>query len=392
MQLVEKHIIKGSNPIFNEMDILAFKAKNLYNSALYLHRQRYNDGLPHLSGYDMIKQMQTHESYVTLPRKVSQQIILKLDKSYKSYFAALKAYKKDASKFKAIPKPPKYKDSAKGRFMVIYSKQAINKGNKLSGTNITVKTSKQNINEIRIIPNRDKTYTIEVVYTVADVPKKEDNGKIASIDLGLDNLMTLSSNAAKPIILNGKPLKSINQYYNKKKAYLQSKLRDNKKTSKRIQKLTSKRNNKINDYLHKATTLVINYLVSNDITTLIVGYNKEWKQRINIGSKNNQNFVGIPFLRVIQMLEYKCQLKGITLTKTEESYTSKTSFLDNEIPKKQESYLGRRVKRGLFKSASGKVINADLNGSLQIMKKVVPNAFSNGIEGFVVSPMVVTVK
>jgi putative transposase len=291
-----------------------------------------------------------------------------------------------------MPKPPKYKDSTTGRFMLNYTKQAILKGNKLSGTNIVVKTSKQNINEIRILPNSDKTYTIEVVYTVADVPKKENNGKIASIDLGLNNLMTIGSNAAKPIIINGKPLKSINQYYNKKNAYLQSKLRDNKKTSKRIQKLTSKRNNKINDYLHKATTLVINYLVSNDITTLIVGYNKEWKQRINIGSKNNQNFVGIPFLRVIEILEYKCELKGITLTKTEESYTSKTSFLDNEMPKKQESYLGRRVKRGLFKSASGKAINADLNASLQIMKKVVPNAFSNGIEGFVVSPTVITVK
>jgi len=162
MQLVEKHIIKGSNPIFKEIDILAFKAKNLYNSALYIHRQRYNEGLPYLSGYEMINQMQTHESYVALPRKVSQQVVLKLDKSYKAYFTALKAYKKDASKFKAMPKPPKYKDSAKGRFMVIYSKQAINKGNKLSGTNITVKTPKQNINEIRIVPNSDNTYTYQI--------------------------------------------------------------------------------------------------------------------------------------------------------------------------------------------------------------------------------------
>jgi putative transposase len=185
-------------------------------------------------------------------------------------------------------------------------------------------------------------------------------------------------------------MKSVNQYYNKTKAKLQSKLENDKRTSKRIEKLTLKRNNKINDYLHKASRYIVNQLVSKDISKLIIGYNKQWKQDINIGKRNNQNFVNIPFYKFISMLEYKCELEGVEMITHEESYTSKCSFLDNEPIKKHDSYLGKRIKRGLFRSSKGELINADLNGSYNIMRKVVPN-FTNGIEGVVVHPRLITV-
>ena len=181
----------------------------------------------------------------------------------------------------------------------------------------------------------------------------------------------VSSNVVKPFSINGKPLKSINQYYDKEKARLQAHLKCNKKTSKRINSITNIRNNKVKDYLHKSSREIVNFLVSNNISTLIIGYNEEWKQNINLGRTNNQSFVNIPFYTFINQLDYKCKLEGINVILTEESYTSKCSFLDNESIEKHESYLGKRIKRGLFKSAEGKLINADLNGSLNILKKVV---------------------
>jgi putative transposase len=193
----------------------------------------------------------------------------------------------------------------------------------------------------------------------------------------------------KPIILNGKPCKSINQYYNKKIAFFKSILTtENKKISTRVLNLTLKRDNKIKDYLHKSSRYIVNHLISNQINTLIIGKNKEWKKEINIGKRNNQNFVQLPHSIFISMLEYKCKLLGIRVIITEESYTSKCSFLDNEAICKHSNYLGKKVKRGLFKSFQGKYINADLNGSLNILKKVVPNTiYSNGIEVIVVSPV-----
>ena len=219
----------------------------------------------------------------------------------------------------------------------------------------------------------------------------DNNDRYCSIDLGLNNLATIGSNVIKPIIINGKPLKSINQFYNKRVSNLKSKLKDGKKTSRRIKSLTDKRNNKIKDYLHKASTLLVNQLVSNDLNTLIIGNNKSWKQDINIGKRNNQNFVQIPHSTFIKMLEYKCKLRGINVLITEESYTSKCSFLDNEDIKKQKEYKGRRIKRGLFKSSKGILINADVNGSLNILKKVVGNFKYNPIE-VCSTPAVITVK
>jgi IS605 OrfB family transposase len=215
------------------------------------------------------------------------------------------------------------------------------------------------------------------------------NHRIASIDIGLNNLATLTSNGAfAPLILNGKPLKSINQFYNKKKAKLQAALKKEQKTSRRIQALTHKRNNKVKDYLHQSSRYVMNQLVSNQISVLVIGKNDQWKQEIALGSRTNQNFVQIPHATFIDQLKYKAQLVGIRVVLQEESYTSKCSFLDGESIQKHAEYQGKRIKRGLFRSKNGTVLNADVNGSANILKKAFPTAFNGyGIEGAVVHPI-----
>ena len=202
-----------------------------------------------------------------------------------------------------------------------------------------------------------------------------DNGNYLGIDIGLDNLASCVSNTGSCFIINGRPLKSINQYYNKRLAFLKSKLKDNKQISKQIRSLTDKRNNKIKDYLHIASRILVNHVVSNGINTIIIGHNKCWKQEINIGKRYNQNFVSIPFNSFISMISYKATLEGINVKIVEESYTSKCSFLDNERICKHESYKGRRIKRGLFKTSSGKTINADINGAFNIIRKSEKESF-----------------
>ena len=382
MQLVEQHIIKSNNELFNECDRLCFLSKNLYNHANYVIRQSFTnkENSKYLNYYEINKLFKTDKDYCALPRKVSNQTLMVLERNWKSFFATIKSWAKDKSKFKGKPRLPKYLDKIKGRFIVTYEKGAISSKElkngiiKLSGTNISIKTDKQNINQCRIVP-RKGFFVIEVVYTVSDKEKKENNNKYCSIDLGLNNLATVGGNSTKPFIINGRPLKSINQYYNKKLA----KLRSNKNSKSKIHSLCNKRNNKVKDYLHKSSRYIVNHLVSNGVNTLVVGYNKQWKQDINIGRVNNQNFVNIPYLMFIKMLEYKSKLAGINFVLVRENYTSKCSFLDSEPIKKHKKYLGRRIKRGLFKSSSGKLINADLNGSLNILRKVVGD-FSYPIE------------
>ena len=204
--------------------------------------------------------------------------------------------------------------------------------------------------------------------------------------------MTSNNKGVKPLIVDGRKLKSYNRYYNKRLAFLQSELdkRGQNKYSKQTRTLTYKRNNKVNDYLHKASRYIVNQLVDNDICLLIVGKNKGWKQDTNIGTVNNQNFVQIPHSRFIEMLRYKCRLVGIDLVEQEESYTSKCSFLDNEKICKHDTYKGKRVKRGLFKTYNGTLINADVNGSYNILKKCKPKAFTaDGVVAVVVQPAVV---
>lgn len=392
MRLVEQHIIKESDSRYQELAELTFLSKNLYNAGLYAVRQHFFQTSEFLNYESLYRQFVDSKNvdYYALPTKVSQQTLKMVEQNFKSFFGLLKL--KDGKK-KRIPK---YLDKF-GKFQLIYTVQAISKVElrkgfiKLSGTNVRIETTHRNIQQVRVIP-KGNHICIEVIYLKQEPPTKESNGRYAAIDLGLNNLACVTSNAIKPIIINGKPLKSVNQFFNKRKAELQSKLKNNRKTSQRIKSITHKRNCKIKDYLHKTSRKIINHLVTNDIPTLVIGKNDGWKQEINIGSRNNQNFVNIPHSQLVQMLEYKAKLEGITVILQEESYTSKCSFLDNEPIQKHDSYCGKRITRGLFKTSIGKVINADCNGSLNILRKAVPNIkFDNGIE-VSSAPLVLTIK
>lgn len=393
MILSERHIIKNSE-LFNELDNMCFLSKNLYNKGLYIVRQHFFNTEKYLNynTLENILKKSKDVDYYALPTKVSQQILMVLDNNFKSFFKLLEKKKKGLYKEKV--KIPKYLDKD-SRNLLIFTSQAISKKFikngiiKLSNVKHVVKTKVKVVKQVRII-HKGNHIVAEVLY---EKQSKDivTNNRYAAIDLGLNNLATISSNVTKPFIVNGKPLKSINQYYNKTKSNLQSKLKNNEKSNKRISSLNLKRNNKINDYLHKSSTFIVNYLVSNNISMLIVGHNKEWKQNIKIGKKNNQNFVSIPHSRFKELLKYKCELEGINYIEIEESYTSKCSFLDNEEICKHTSYKGKRVKRGLFKSNDGTLINADVNGSLNILKKVVGNFDYDPIE-VCSTPSVYTVK
>ena len=387
MILAEKHIYKPTHKYYAELDNLCFLSKNLYNSTLYNVRQHYfNTG--DYKNYNQVNFEFTHNNqsdYRALPAKVAKHTQKLVDKNFKSFFILLK--KKNQGKYDKPISIPKYLDKIKGREVVQYEKGAINtKGLandeiKLSGTNIVVKTKipQKAIQAVRIVPCNGYI-KIEVLYKIQECNLKTKDDNIASIDLGLNNLMTITFTNNKPLIINGKPIKSINQYYNKKKAKYTSLIKkcNKKKSSKRLQRLSLKRFNKIDDYLHKSASYLMNQLISNNISTLIVGYNKNWKQDIEMGKVNNQNFTNISHLKLVQMLEYKCKLYGINFILQEESYTSKSSFLDKDIlpiytpnDDKKYSFLGKRIKRGIYQTKKRQLLNADVNGSYNIMRKVV---------------------
>lgn len=310
---------------------------------------------------------------------MSQQTLKLVDQDFKSFFGSLKS-KRNGTNDRKI-KIPSYKEKD-GSHVTIYTNQALSSKRighiKLSGTDIYIKTDKKNIQQVRIIPKLN-AFVVEIIYLHPDVALKENDNKYASVDLGLNNLAAIGSNCAGPILINGKPLKAMNQFYNKKLAQMKSilEIRNKSKYSRKTRALTTKRNNKIKDYLHKATTKLVNHLDSNQIGHLFIGENKEWKQEINIGKKNNQNFVQVPFDKFKQMIEYKAAMRGIKVIYQEESYTSKASFLDNDmIPiygnvHEKPQFSGRRIKRGLYQSKCGKLINADINGALNILKKAI---------------------
>lgn len=371
--LVERHIIKTTHKDYAVLDALCFLSKNLYNATLYYVRQHYFTSRNHIR-YNEVNKVFTHAKqpdYIALPAKVSKHTQKLVDKSYRSFFTLKQSKIPDIRKQARIPKYlPK-----EGRQVVHYEKGALSLVKagfiKLSKTNVLIKTklSKCDIEFARIVPHGNHI-VIEIGFK-ANYPnsKPKPNG-MASIDIGLNNLATLISTTATPIIFNGRPLKSINQYANKQAAIERGKLDTGvKKSRARIDGIFLKRKNKISTYLHKVSCHIVNYLVSNNIDTLVIGKNVGWKQNINIGKKNNQNFVSIPFATFIEQLTYKSRLRGIEVVLQEESYTSKCSFLDDEPVQKHVKYKGKRVKRGLFKTADSRFINADVNASANILKK-----------------------
>ena len=399
MKLVEQHIIKSNNILYKELDNLCFLSKNLYNQALYRIRQQFFEDKSFKNYYDLNRELhdENQVDYRALPANSSQETLKLVNQNYSSFFKSLQKHIKGV-------KIPGYLDKTKGRQIVIYNHMTLpsnllEKGIiKLPKSNLQFRSKQKNIKQIRIVP-KNNYIVLEVVYEASIKELLKDNKRYMSIDLGIDNLASCSLNVSKSFIINGKPVKSINQYYNKKKANLQSELelKNKKKTSKQLQNLTLKRNNKIKDYFHKASRYIVNQLVNQSINTLIIGKNDGWKQETNIRNVNNQNFTQIPHQIFINQLKYKCQLEGINVIEQEESYTSKVSFFDNDfIPTYQVNdelfkSSGKRIKRGLFRTSSGLVLNADINGSLNIMRKylneVCDEIISPANRGLVMNPV-----
>ncbi|GHO51768.1 RNA-guided endonuclease InsQ/TnpB family protein [Ktedonobacter robiniae] len=395
MQLVERHCIHQGNTRYAALDAAAFASKNLYNLANYHMRQSFIQTGKYL-GYAEVYHLVKHtDAYQALPRKVSNDVLRLLDKNWKAFRKGLAAYYETPSKFLGRPKLPKYKEKQKGRNILIYdiqalSRKALKKGMVApSQLGIEVATEHKKVKQVRIVP-RTGLYIVEVVYEQEPQQANVDPLLVAGIDIGLNNLATLTSNKAGfvPVLVNGRPLKRINQHYNKERARLQSHLSKQKRfTSPRLERLSNKRTSQIDQYLHTQSHRIIERLVWEGIGTLIIGKNDGWKQEINLGKRTNQQFVQIPFARFIDMLTYKAEMVGIKVILQEESHTSKCSFLDLEPICHHERYMGKRIKRGLFRTSTGKRINADVHGSLNIIRKAIPHSFGQGIVGVAVRPV-----
>ena len=384
VQRVEQHVIKHGGVLWHEVDRNCFFSKNLYNYANYTIRQKFiNDGR-WIRYAEMDKMLQRSEPYKELMSQPSQQTLKVLDKTWKSFFVSIKDWKKNPSKYLGMPKLPKYlpKD---GRFPWYIKNNScrIRDGRlefvikRLHGVTFQTKSPGRLLG-VRFIP-RGSCYVMEIIKEV-EIPDFTERpiSRIAGIDLGINNFATISNNiGAQPIIINGKWLKSVNQFYNKRRAKMQSDLkrRSGKNKSRALEELTFKRFCRIKSFMHAASRKTVNYCLEHDIDTLVCGLNSGGKQEVNTGKRNNQKFYFIPYDMFIRQLEYKCQENEIRFITTEESYTSGTSFLDGEQPTEALYNKSRRIHRGLFESKNG-LINADVNGSLQIIKKVSEDAFT----------------
>ena len=398
MQLVERHVIKPNHRFYREADRLSWLCKNLYNSANYIYRQNFfaTQQTNALAVYHALK---TSPDYKALPAKVAQSTLGLVLKAWTSYYLVVRNYQEDPTKFKAAPKIPHYKGSRDrkredGRYVVVFncqavSKRALKKGYaRPSGTNIWLPSKVTSIREIRIVP-KVGCYVVEVLYEKLEQPLQV-NQRVAAIDLGLNNLATLTYNVPGlvPTIFDKRAVKSTNQYCNQVSSVLKSLLPAAQKTSKKLAKLWHKRNCKVDYYLHRTSYAIIKELVNHQIGLLAIGWNQDFKDGIKTAKVNNQNFACIPHRRFVQMLHYKGQIAGIKVVLVEESYTSKCSALDWEPIQQHSDYIGSRVKRGLFRIKTGRFINADVNGSLNIGRKAVGDGFiPNSIEGFVVNPV-----
>ena len=383
-----KHLSKEEYRTIRE---LCHGAKNLTNEAIYNVRQYYfteGEFLKYEKNYTLLK---TSSNYKALNSNMAQQILKEVDGSFKSFFGLLKLAKQGRYAFKDCKLPyylPKdgYATLVIGFVRLNGNKLVLPFSNSFKKTHKTIEITMppvlldKKVKEIRIIPKANaRFFEVQYIYKAECIQRNLNTNNALALDLGINNLVTAVSSKGKSFIIDGRRLKSINQWFNKENARLQSikdKQHFGKKTTNRQKTIARNRNNKVNDYMNKAACKVIDYCIANDIGTLIVGYNETFQRGSNIGKQNNQNFVNIPYGLLRSKLEYLCELNDIIFVKQEESYTSKASFWDkDEMPvynadnPTEYQFSGTRVHRGLYKTANGKTFNADINGALNIMRK-----------------------
>ena len=382
-------------PHDDNLSRLCHLSKNLYNKGNYIIKQgmdkdskwtRYNELDKILNG----KGIAPSDNYKGLPSGTAQWVLKNLDTAWKAFFRLIKDWKKNPTKYRGMPRPPRYK-KIDGENTLIFTnaqcniKNSIIKFPKKVGLKIkTLLNDDVDLREVRIVP-KGTGYVCEIVYNKEIESKETDKDRIVGIDLGVKNIIAMVNNIGlNPIVVkdDGTGIKSTNQFYNKKKAELQ-RVYDHQgiKSGSKMDKLKAKRDRKVHDYVHKLSRFIVDWCVEHDIGTIVFGYNEGWKQKVNIGKRNNQTFTQIPYATIIDKTMYKAEEVGIDVIKQEEAHTSKCLFLDGESIEHHEEYVGKRFKRGLFRSSNGTVINSDVNGGYNIMTKAIPKAFSKEIVG-----------
>ena len=387
MYLTEKEIIYSIDERFDLIKELCHLSKNLYNASLYDVRQYYFETKSYRTwqSQDTIFTRTKNPDYYALQSYLASEVIKQIGRQFIGFF------NNKSNKKKRIPK---YKDKH-GYNVITFNNKTISKQiefdeNKQLYTytlckrsyNLKVQSTKSNVKMVKFVYDEaNDLIKCFKIYEVEQPKLKRDNSRYFSIDPGLNNIVSIYNNIGiRPLLYNGRPIKSINQYYNKTNAKLRSELPTNVKSSKRLKQLSFKRNNKIDYEMHKISTHIINEAVKNNISKIFIGKNVGWKNEINLGRRNNQNFVNIPYTKLFHQLSYKGLLKGIEVIFTEESYTSKASFFDkDELPKYGESdnhkFSGKRIQRGLYRDSKGNIWNADLNGAANIMRKCSDKAY-----------------
>lgn len=390
------------------VDNLCLSSKNLYNHANYIIRKEFIENKKWIRYRELFQIIKNSDGYFDIGSNVGQMTLKILDKNWKSFFNGMRYWEKNRSKYLGMPNLPNYLDK-NGRFLLIVDNnkfRIVNNYIYFSWSKLKHLNNRFNVSwisnitklcEIRFVP-MGVGYKLELVYQTEAPETEPINDRIVGIDLGLENFVTMVNNIGqKPIVVKGGALKSMNQFYNKKKAKIQEEIRTKNKRSKskRLSKLTQKRNEKIMNFMHVCSKRLVDYCVLYEIDTMVVGKNDDWKQCSKMSKQVNQSFVQIPMARFVDLLRYKCENNGINFIVTEESYTSKASFLDDDdLPTFKEgkttTFSGKRIKRGLYQSSNGTIINADCNGAYNIIKKAIPNVFADGIEGACLHP--VTIK
>ena len=382
MDLTEKEIIYSTDERFVLIKDLCHLSKNLYNAALYDVRQYYFETKSYRTwqSQKLVFTKNHNPDYYAIQSNLAGEVLMQVGRQFIGFF------NDKSNKKKRIPK---YKNK-NGYNIITFPKLAISKYIKFDrykqlytytlckkSYNLKIQSSKPNIKMVKFVYDEAKDLIkCFKIYEVEQSELKSDNSRYFSIDPGLNNIVSIYNNIGiRPFLYNGRPIKSINQYYNKTNAKLRSELPTNVKSSKRLKQLSFKRNNKIDYEMHKISTHIINEAVKNDISKIFIGNNIGWKSTIKMGKRNNQNFVNIPHTKLFNQLLYKGLLNGIEVIFTEESYTSKASFFDkDELPIYDETtnhkFSGRRISRGLYKDSKGNLWNADLNGGGNIMRKI----------------------